>query len=62
MIFFPLHSIFFFSMHRMDDVNIFDMLNINKVQKGILNIVTFIIKYRHKKNMLYYNINTLTLQ
>ena len=41
---------FFFSMHRVDDVNIFDMLNINKVQKVIL--ITFIIQYKHNKNML----------
>ena len=36
MIFFPLHSIYLFIflifiMHEVDDVNIFDMLNINKV-------------------------------
>ena len=61
MIFFPLHSVFFikkisynffFSMHQVDDINIFDILNINKIQKVILKIITFITKYRYNKNML----------
>ena len=39
-------------MHQVDDVNTFDMLNINKVQKVIFKIITFIIKYRYNKNVL----------
>ena len=39
-------------MHQMDDVNTFDMLNINEVEKVIFKIITSIIKYRYNKNML----------
>ena len=39
-------------MHRVDDFNTFDMLNINEVEKEIFKIITSIIKYRYNKNML----------
>ena len=39
-------------MHQVDNVNTFDMLNINEVQKVIFKIITYIIKYMYNKNMI----------
>lgn len=40
-------------MHQVDDVNTYDMLNVNHVlKKKISSTITFIIKYRYDKNIL----------
>ena len=39
-------------MHQVDDVNTYDMLNVNHVYKKISSTITFIIKYRYDKNIL----------